>query len=205
MTVFDEIAETDGDDEWKAWLEKVFAFREEIVTFAASRREGGRAGEFVRYLKGSFNLSICIGCSDGGLNAITRFPKPGHTAIALMDEKVTNEVQFMKYLSKNTTIPLPRVISWGLTEESPHHLGPFIIMDYVDGTRLSTILKQPTKHDQEDVVLSTDIDNTTLDIVYDQIADYMVQLSELDFTLELSQRTPLRMHGLLLEGPSSTT
>jgi hypothetical protein len=55
-------------------------------------------------------------------------------------------------------------------------------MDYVDGTRLSTILKQPTEHDQEDVVLNTDIDNTTLDIVYDQIANYMVQLSELDFT-----------------------
>ncbi|PSS23204.1 hypothetical protein M430DRAFT_64856 [Amorphotheca resinae ATCC 22711] len=120
--------------------------------------------------------------NDGGPNAIIRFPKPGHTAVALMDEKVTNEVQFMKYLSKNTTIPLPRVTSWGLTEESPHYLGPFIIMDYVDGTRLSTILKQPTKHDQEDVVLSPDIDNTTLDIVYDQIANYMVQLSELDFT-----------------------
>jgi hypothetical protein len=163
-------------------LEKVFALRHEIVTFAAGRREGGKAGEFVRYLKGSFNLSICIRFSDGGLNAIIRFPKPGHTAIALMDEKVTNEVQFMKYLSKNTTIPLPRVISWGLTEESPQQVGPFIIMDYVDGTRLSTILKQPTEHDQEDVVLNTDIDNTTLDIVYDQIANYMVQLSELDFT-----------------------
>jgi aminoglycoside phosphotransferase (APT) family kinase protein len=88
----------------------------------------------------------------------------------------------MKYLSQNTTIPLPRVISWGLTEESPHQLGPFIIMDYVDGTRLSTILKQPTENDQEDVILNPDIDNTTLDIVYDQIADYIVQLSELDFT-----------------------
>ena len=182
MTVFDEIAETDGDNEWKAWLEKVFALRDEIVTFVAGRREGGQAGEFVRYLKGSFNLSICIRFSDGGPNAIIRFPKPGHTATALRDEKVANEVQFMKYLSQNTTIPLPRVISWGLTEESPYQLGPFIIMDYVDGTRLSTILKQPTENDQEDVILNPDIDNTTLDIVYDQIADYMVQLSKLDFT-----------------------
>ncbi|TAQ85118.1 hypothetical protein B7494_g6545 [Chlorociboria aeruginascens] len=182
MTVFDEIAETDGDNEWKAWLEKVFDFTDEIVTFAAGRRGEDTAGQFVCYLKGSFNLSICIRFSDGGPNAIIRFPKPGHTAIALMDEKVTNEVQFMKYLSKNTTIPLPRVISWGLTEERPQQLGPFIIMDYVDGTRLSTILKQPTKNDQEDVVLNTDIDNTTLDIIYDQIADYMIQLSRLDFS-----------------------
>jgi hypothetical protein len=182
MTVFDEIAETDGDNEWKAWLEKVFASRNEIVAFVAGRREEGKAGEFVRYLKGSFNLSICIKFGDGGPNAIIRFPKPGHTATALRDEKVANEVQFMKYLSQNTTIPLPRVISWGSTEESPQQLGPFIIMDYVDGTRLSTILKQQTENDQEDVVLNPDINDTTLDIVYDQIADYMVQLSELDFT-----------------------
>ena len=87
----------------------------------------------------------------------------------------------MKYLSQNTTIPVPRVIDWGLTEESPQQLGPFIIMDYIDGTRLSTLLKQPTENDQEDVVLNSDINNTTLDIVYDQIADYMIQLSKLNF------------------------
>ena len=182
MTVFDEIAETDGDNEWKTWLEKVFVSRDEIVTFVAGRRGRGIAGEFVRYLRGSFNLSICIKFNDGGPNAIIRFPKPGHTATAFRDEKVVNEVQFMRYLSQNTTIPLPRVISWGSTEESPQQLGPFIIMGYVDGTRLSTILKQQTENDQEDVVLNPDINDTTLDIVYDQIADYMVQLSEQDFT-----------------------
>jgi Phosphotransferase enzyme family len=181
MTVFDEIAETDGDNEWEAWLERVFASRDEIVTFVAGRREEGKAGEFVRYLKGSFNLSLCIKFNDEGPDAIIRFPKPGHTATALRDEKVFNEVQFMKYLSQNTTIPLPRVIDWGLTEESPQQLGPFIIMDYVDGTRLSTLLKQPTENDQEDVVLNPEIDDITLDILYDQIADYIVQLSELDF------------------------
>lgn len=55
-------------------------------------------------------------------------------------------------------------------------------MEYVDGTRLSSILKQPTENDEEDVVLDMDIDLTKLDTVYDQIADYMVQLSQLDFT-----------------------
>jgi len=38
----------------------------------------------------------------------------------------------MKYLNQNTTIPIPRVISWGFTKEKPQQLGPFIIMDYVD-------------------------------------------------------------------------
>jgi hypothetical protein len=49
MTIFDEVAETDGDNEWVAWLERVFASRDEIVTFVAGRREEGKAGEFVRY------------------------------------------------------------------------------------------------------------------------------------------------------------
>jgi hypothetical protein len=49
-------------------------------------------------------------------------------------------------------------------------------MDYVNGTLLSTILKQP---DQEDMVLNPNIDNTTLDKIYYQIAYYMFQLSQL--------------------------
>lgn len=182
MTVFDEIAETDGDDEWKTWLEKVIDSKNEIVNFVASRQEGGKAGEFVRYFRGSFNLSLHIRFHDVGSSVIIRFPKPGHTATALRDEKVTNEVQFMKFLAQKTMIPLPRVISWGLTKESPQQLGPFIIMEYIDGIRLSIYLKQPTENDQEDVVLKPDIDDAILDTIYDQIADYMVQLSELDFT-----------------------
>jgi hypothetical protein len=44
-------------------------------------------------------------------------------------------------------------------------------MDYVDGTLLSTVLKQP---DQEDVVLNPNINNTTLDKIYHQITYYML-------------------------------
>lgn len=101
----------------------------------------------------------------------------------------------MKYVAQKTTIPVPRVISWGSTKESPQQLGPFIIMDYVDGTRLSTLLKQPTQNDEDDVVLNPDIDNTTLDTVYNQIADYMVQLAALDF----------RSIEAISEGPTSNT
>lgn len=37
MTIFDEIAETDGDNEWGAWL--LFASRDEIVPFLAQNIE----------------------------------------------------------------------------------------------------------------------------------------------------------------------
>ncbi|KAL5330170.1 hypothetical protein ACEPPN_003695 [Leptodophora sp. 'Broadleaf-Isolate-01'] len=158
QTYFDEIAETNSDDECRAWLDRIFDSKTELATF--------------------FRITF----GDEGPDAIIRFPKPGHTATALRDEKVANEVQIMEYLSENTTVPLPRVHSWGLTVDSPQQFGPFIIMDYIDGTLLSTVLKQPTESEQEGVVLNPNIDNTILDKIYYQIADYMLQLSQLTFS-----------------------
>ncbi|CAI7644285.1 unnamed protein product [Penicillium bialowiezense] len=123
-------------------------------------------------------LSFHFSFEDEQPDAIIRFPKPGHTTTAYSEEKVVNEVQIMEYVHENTDIPIPRVHHWGLTAESPHQLGPFIIMDYVNGTLLSTILKNP---DHEDMVLNPSIDNTKLDKIYYQIAHYMVQLSQLAF------------------------
>lgn len=178
-TYFDELEETNGDDECKAWLSRAFDSRAELADFVAGRREGGGSGKYVGFLKGSFNFSFHFSFSDGQPDAIIRFPKPGHTATAYRNEKVVNEVQIMGYLRQNTDIPIPRVHSWGLIAESPQQLGPFIIMDYANGTLLSTILKQP---DQEDMVLNPNIDNTILDKIYHQIAYYMFQLSQLKLT-----------------------
>lgn len=181
-TCFDEIEETNGDDECRAWLSRVFDAKIELAEFVATRRGIGRATEYVGFLKGSFNFSFRFKFSDGGPDAIIRFPKPGHTATFLRDEKVANEVQIMDYLSQNTTIPLPRVYSWGFTAESPQQFGPFIIMDYVEGTLLSTFLKKPMESDQEDLVLNPSIDDSKLNKIYRQIADYLLQLSQLTFT-----------------------
>lgn len=176
-TYFDELEETNGDDECRKWLDSLFDARAELATFVATRRGGG-TGTYVEFLKGSFNFSFRYTFSDGRPDTIIRFPKPGHTAIAYRDEKVTNEVQVMEYLRQHTDIPIPRIHSWGLTADSPHNLGPFIIMDYVNGTLLSTILKQP---DEEDLYLNPNIDNALLDNIYYQIARYLLQLSHLTF------------------------
>lgn len=180
-TYFDEIEETNGDDECRAWLNRVFDAKAELAVFVASHRQGGAVTEYVGFLKGSFNFSLRFRFSDGGPDAIIRFPKPGHTATTLRDEKVANEVRVMEYISQNTTIPVPRVHSWGLTADSPNQFGPFIIMDYVEGTLLSTILKQPTKSDRGDMILNPNIENSTLDKIYGQLASYLFQLSQLPF------------------------
>lgn len=181
-TCFDELEETNGDDEFKAWASRVFDAKVVLATFVASRRGRGRATEYVGFLKGSFNFSFRFKFSDDGPDAIIRFPKPGHTSTLISDEKVANEVQVMNYLSQNTTIPIPRIISWGLTAESPQQLGPFIIMDYVEGTLLSNVLKKPTTDEADDIVLDPDVDDKTLTTIYRQVADYLLQLSQVTFS-----------------------
>ncbi|OAQ62567.1 protein kinase-like domain [Purpureocillium lilacinum] len=177
---FDEIEETNGDDECRAWLDRVFDAKLELATFVAARR-GGKVTEYVGFLKGSFNFSFRYRFSDGAPDAIIRFPKPGHTATALRDEKVANEIQAMEFLRQNTTIPIPHVHCWGLTKESPHEFGPFIIMDYVEGEKLSTLLKKPMESDEEDLILNPSIDESMLSTIYRQIAGYLLQLSRLSF------------------------
>src|SRR5687767_14174073 len=101
-TYFDEIEETNGDKEFKVWLSKVFDVKLELAKFVASRRLGpGVVTEYVGFLKGSFNFSFRFKF-DEGPDTIIRFPKPGHVATALMDEKVANEVRVVEYLSAYT-------------------------------------------------------------------------------------------------------
>ncbi|KAH7351487.1 hypothetical protein BKA66DRAFT_516286 [Pyrenochaeta sp. MPI-SDFR-AT-0127] len=174
MTVFDELSETDGDDKVKSWLSKLIDAKQEIVAFVASRRRGKPAGEFDRYRNGSFSLRLVVKFSDGEPKAVIRFPKPGHTATVFRDEKVRNEVQFLQFLKRTITIPILRVSGWELIEGSPQHLGPFIIMDLIDGISLATISKQQTETEQDEVMLANDVNNANLDHVYEQLADYFM-------------------------------
>lgn len=80
--------------------------------------------EIVNYYEGSFNICIYIKFRDEGPDAIIRFPEEGLTSFR--DEKVKNEVYIMEFLRQKTTILLPRILSWGLTADSPQQLGPFM-------------------------------------------------------------------------------
>lgn len=181
MTAYDELAQVEADDECRAWLIKFVGAKEEIVAFVSSRRPGCPQGEFDGYLKGSFNICISVRFNDGGPKAIIRFPKPGHTLTARREEKVKSEVQVLEYLREHTKLPVPQVTSWGLTDESPKNLGPFIIMNCIEGTSLSTLLRQPIQSEEDHIILRGDIDDSKLDYVYEQLAEFMVELSRLDF------------------------
>lgn len=176
MTVFDEIAEKTGEDQWNEWKERVLDATDEIAAFVASSRPG-REAKVVDWFEGSFNFCLKVTFNDSGPDAIIRFPGPGHTTFR--DEKVANEVQIIKFLREQTTIPVPRLISWGFTEECPEQFGPFIISDFIEGVHLSDILKDPT--DRERLYLDPKINREVLDDVFEQIADIMLQFFQFNF------------------------
>jgi aminoglycoside phosphotransferase (APT) family kinase protein len=143
MACTDGLIEATAEKVCGTWVRKLLDSTDEIATFVATRRQRGDPERIVNYYKGSFNICIHIKFRDEGPDAIIRFPKEGLTSFR--DEKVKNEVYVIEFLRQKTTIPLPRILSWGLTADSPQQLGPFIIMDYVEGTLLSDILKKPTR------------------------------------------------------------
>ncbi|KAJ4349327.1 uncharacterized protein N0V89_007941 [Didymosphaeria variabile] len=176
MTLFDELAEKLGDDQWDEWKTKVLDAKEEIAAFVASRRPG-RGAEVLDWFQGSFNFCLQIMYNDGTPDVIIRFPGPGHTTFR--DEKIRNEVQVIQFLHESTSIPVPRLFSWGLTEDSPQHLGPFMISEFVEGVHLSDVLKDTA--DPKRLHLNPDIDRNILDNVYNQMADIMLELYNVDF------------------------
>lgn len=176
MTLFDELAEKLGEDQWDEWKVKVLDAREEIAAFVATRRPG-RGAEVLDWFQGSFNFCLQIMYNDGTPDVVIRFPGPGHTTFR--DEKIRNEVQVIQFLHECTSIPVPRLFSWGLTEDSPQHLGPFMISEFVEGVHLSDVLADPA--DPKRLHLNPDIDRYILDNVYTQMAEIMLELYSFDF------------------------
>jgi hypothetical protein len=176
MTFFDEVAEKIGDDQWNEWKERILDAKEEIATFVASRRPG-RGAEVLDWFQGSFHFCLRITYNDGTPDALIRFPGPGHTTFR--DEKIWNEVQVIRFLQQNTTIPVPHLISWGLTEDSPQQFGPFMISAFVEGVHLSDILQDPAH--VKVLYLNPQIDGEILDTVYSQIVNILLQLFHFNF------------------------
>ena len=135
---------------------------------------------------------------------LMRFPIAG--AVMHRDAKVRHEVAVMEYLYKKTSIPVPKIVAWGTTEENIFPgVGPFIIMEFVHGKPLYEILRgvpidevfrkrtadefleelaqKAANGDGDNELLSPDIDDNTLAIIYRQMANVYLELAEHDFEM----------------------
>ncbi|KAI4672360.1 uncharacterized protein J4E78_000861 [Alternaria triticimaculans] len=181
MMLYDALAQEDAEQMYEAWKKRLDAAQKDIVDFVIKEVGSDVVGEFGGYLEeGSYNICLVV-----KLNAkptyVIRFPQPGTTAACFLDEKVRNEVQVMDLL-RETTIPIPKVYSWGLTSDSPSQLGPYVIMEYVKGKPLIEELRRPTKTDDGvEMELWKNLGNPRVLHAYSQIADYLLQIHQLDF------------------------
>jgi hypothetical protein len=128
---YDQNVERENDRlcrEWLAHHEKIRKSRE-IESWLSHLRDGQQA-HLAGTKSGSFNWCNRVKFEDG-IEWIIRFSIAGKAK--RRDEKVTREVSTIKLLKSSTDIPVPKVHFWGLSADNPLGLGPFIIMDFVEG------------------------------------------------------------------------
>jgi len=179
-TTYDTPARADGDVEYmKWWFGRYKVVQEDVIHFVAQALKTKTPGKLHNYHHTAHNVSLTISFKDGRM-AVIRFPKPGQTASIFMEEKVRNEVQVLSFLREKTTIPVPQIYSWGMTKDSPGNLGPFIILEHAQGETLCDMLPPPTTTNPGQAVLSPN--HPQLAYIYEQIADYMLQVAQFDFT-----------------------
>ncbi|KAL4920492.1 hypothetical protein BDW62DRAFT_198805 [Aspergillus aurantiobrunneus] len=97
-----------------------------------------------------------------------------------LDEKLYREAVLVEYIAAETKIPVPRVIAVGTAAENPTGLGPFIIMSWIEGKRMSEVLR--AENDNRKVnILNPALDIATLKTLYGQMAEILLELWGLDF------------------------
>ncbi|PKX97258.1 phosphotransferase family protein [Aspergillus novofumigatus IBT 16806] len=88
-------------------------------------------------------------------------------------EKVEDEVAIMEYVAKHTEIPVPKVLGSGNCV-----VGPYIVMDFIDGNPLSEYLRDPS---QGIATLSPSISLSVLKRAYFGMAETLLELSKPEF------------------------
>ncbi|KAF3006196.1 hypothetical protein E8E15_001415 [Penicillium rubens] len=74
---------------------------------------------------------------------MVRFPRFGMVCEDYTDEKVAMEVSVLNLIRNTTTISVPTVRAWGPAASNSLDLGPFIMMDFINGVSLSSLLQDP--------------------------------------------------------------
>ncbi|OQE06526.1 hypothetical protein PENVUL_c017G05713 [Penicillium vulpinum] len=128
---------------------------------------------------GAFNAGMKMVFTDSTAWMV-RFPRFGMVCEDHADEKVAIEVSALNIIRNRTTIPVPTVQAWGPAASNKLGLGPFIIMDFINGVSLSSLLQKPNA-EQPSRVIRDDISDSDIEVIYTQLANFLLQLFDLDF------------------------
>ncbi|KAF9886617.1 hypothetical protein FE257_011257 [Aspergillus nanangensis] len=141
------------------------------------RIEGG-------FLNGSYNLCQKFIFEDNTA-WVLRLPRVSSVSSEYADEKIMMEAEALSLIHKRTSIPVPDVRAWGYSKHNPLELGPFLIMDFIDGISLDKVFA-----DNQSGILREDIRDDDLKRVYRQMAGFMLELFHIDFDILGSLPTP---------------
>ncbi|PWY75252.1 hypothetical protein BO94DRAFT_627266 [Aspergillus sclerotioniger CBS 115572] len=174
---FDDIALSRFEGLKKEWVNRCSQSGRGICDLANRYRQ--RDDCHLRSMhSGSFNFSFRLHWDDGGEDWLIRFPLAGKSMFP--NEKVHGEALLMKYIADHTSIPVPRVIGYGTDYENPTGLGPYIIMTWVEGRKMSELLRKDASSGKDEA-LDLDIDGDMLRVLYGQMAHILLELWKLDF------------------------
>ncbi|KAL4892018.1 hypothetical protein BDV59DRAFT_202919 [Aspergillus ambiguus] len=144
---------------------------QEVSQFA-NRYRNRDDGQVVSIHYDPFTVKARLRWKDGGKDWLIRFTFSGRSSF--IDEKVQNEAVAMKFVALSTPIPVPRVIAYGTAADNPTGLGPFIIMTWVEGKKMSDILWNKGDRSSED-------NDTIMEALYGQMAELLLELWKLNF------------------------
>jgi Phosphotransferase enzyme family len=175
---FDDVVLRQQLEGTQTWLAKFHESSEGICALAGQYR-GRDDCIFRSWHCGSFNLCVRLHWEDGQSDWLIRFPIPGKSMFP--EEKLRNEVAVMQFVQQSTNIPVPTVIAYASGADNPTGLGPFIIMTFVEGRKMSEIMKAKTTADDGEDMLDPSMEDSTLKTLYGQLADILLELFQHDF------------------------
>ncbi|KAL5366306.1 hypothetical protein BJX96DRAFT_182452 [Aspergillus floccosus] len=166
-----------------------------VSTFHPSKLPCHMEGGF---LNGSYNLCQKFVFKDE-TTWILRLPRVSSISPEFAEEKLIMEVETLHIIREKTAIPVPQVRAWGYSKDNPLELGPFLLIDFIDG-----------------VNLAEDIRDDDVEAIYRQMVKFMLDLFQIDFdrigslpTRQTGASVPIRpltwkVHGILHEGGVNT-
>lgn len=101
-----------------------------------------------------------------------RVPKPGHSVTSLVAERLENGAYWMVYMEEHNVMRVPHVYRW--SSQGTDGIGPFILIDFVEGENLREYLGRLTKSNDAG-------DRKKREFIYEQIAGMYLQLNRQRF------------------------
>ncbi|KAL6855532.1 hypothetical protein ACO1O0_006681 [Amphichorda felina] len=170
---WDDLAEANSQKLFAGWLHLLMRESPGLPLNVASRhRPGKQPVEASDYITGSCNIA-CTVTFDDGSKVFVRFPILGRSRFRR--EKNNDELMVMQWVSRRTSIPVPKPLGTGLWS-----LGPYIVESFIEGTLLSTYLRDPSVRSPN---LRPDVTTEELEKAYRPMAKVVLELSKSEFPL----------------------